>query len=87
MGNTMNAAELTAIRDSLKFDAVTLAACLGISHDQCRKLLCGQTKIAPEIAHAALERVHIEQALDRQRWAKYDAWLAEQPKFMSEIEA
>lgn len=83
----MTAQELKNLQQRIKFDAPSMALYLGVSHDQCRKYLCGQTAIPPEVERAALELEHIEKQLDAQRLERYEAFLATQPCFMSEVSA
>ena len=70
-----------ALMDRIKFDAPTLASCLAISHNQCRKYLCGQTAIPKDVEERALQLEAEEKRLDETRLAKYEADLAKQPGF------
>ena len=72
----MKSQDLKELQQRIKFDAITLAKCLGISHDQTRKYLCGQTTIPTEIERAALELEHVEKQLDAQRLANFEAKLS-----------
>lgn len=47
--------DLQALQDRIKFDAVSMACCLGISHDQYRHYLYGHSKIPANIERAAME--------------------------------
>ena len=83
----MTAQDLKDLQQRIKFDAPTMSIYLGISYDQCRKYLCGQTAIPSEVERAALELEQMEKVLDAIRLEQYEEFLAKQPCFMSEVSA
>lgn len=77
--------DLRQIRGNIKFDMRSMAACLGIPCSTYQRYEDGSAKIPDTVARHATELVHIEAELDRQRIGNYEAWLAQQPYFTSEV--
>jgi hypothetical protein len=75
----MKAEEFEALMDRIGFDAPSLASTLEIDYNQCRKYLCGQTKIPAEVERKALLLEQHEKFLDNQRQEKYVQFLNTQP--------
>lgn len=59
--------ELQTIQRQIKFDAPSMAACLGISYDQYRRYYYGAVQIPESIERAVMELVAIEKEFDIQR--------------------
>lgn len=51
----MNVFELRAIQKRINFDAPSMAACLGVDHEQYRRYYYGHATIPTNIERAALE--------------------------------
>lgn len=56
----MDNIELQRIQKAIKFDALSMAACLGIDYEQYRRFHYGHTSIPSQIARAALELEQVQ---------------------------
>jgi hypothetical protein len=65
----MTAAELRDLQQRIKFDAPTMAACLGIDYDQYRRYYYGRAVIPAGVARAALALEVFERECDAARAA------------------
>jgi hypothetical protein len=73
--------EIQDIQKRIKFDARSMAACLGIDYDQYRHYYYGHIKIPAGVARAAQEIENIEKEFDIKRDADYCQFLQEKFPF------
>jgi hypothetical protein len=71
----MTVFELRNAQTRIKFDGPSMAACLGISHDQYRRYYYGHAEIPSQVARAVLELEQIQKTFDVQRDAEYCEYL------------
>lgn len=71
----MTAQELKKIETDIKFDAESMAVCLGLTTHCYRKYIYEENPIPERVARAALELVQIQKTFDIQRDLDYCAFL------------
>lgn len=65
----MDAKELQALQERVKFDAPSMAAVLGVPYSQYRHFYFGHTKIPPQVERAARELELINKTFMSDRYA------------------
>lgn len=74
----MTSKELQKLQKKIKFDAESMALCLGLTLHCYRKYLYGENKIPSTVERAALELQQINFALDITRPGRIDAAIAKE---------
>ncbi len=67
----MEAKELREIQARIKFDAPSMALCLGLDYEQYRRYLYGAAVIPENVKRAALELEQVQKQFDIQRDREY----------------
>lgn len=63
--------ELQELQAAVKFDCVSMAACLGLDYEQYRRFYYGHTEIPEKVERAAFELKQMQKTFDIQRDEEY----------------
>jgi hypothetical protein len=72
----MNAVELKQLQYEIRFDAPSMACCLGVPYQTYRNYIYGINKIPPAVQRAALELEQINKTFMVEAVARIDARIA-----------